>query len=69
MNPAELLPHGGAKMLLDRVISWNAGSAICAVVSHLDPANPLPSRVISHASRFIGGVPMNFPTHSVAGVS
>ena len=41
MNPAELLPHGGAMMLLDRVISWNAGSAICAVVSHLDPANPL----------------------------
>ena len=28
-------------VLLDRVISWDAGSAICAVVSHLDPANPL----------------------------
>lgn len=28
-------------VLLDRVLSWDSAGALCAVVSHLDPANPL----------------------------
>lgn len=38
---AALIPHGGAMVLLDRVISWDADSIVCAARSHLDPANPL----------------------------
>ncbi|MGI4800383.1 MAG: hydroxymyristoyl-ACP dehydratase [Janthinobacterium lividum] len=38
---AALIPHGGAMVLLDRVIRWDADSIVCAARSHLDPANPL----------------------------
>ncbi len=38
---AERIPHGGAMCLLDRVVSWDAGSIRCAAISHRDPANPL----------------------------
>jgi predicted hotdog family 3-hydroxylacyl-ACP dehydratase len=38
---AALVPHAGAMCLLDRVLSWDAESILCAARSHLDPANPL----------------------------
>ena len=38
---AALIPHGGAMVLLDRVVRWDAHSIVCAARSHLDPANPL----------------------------
>ena len=41
MKPHGLLPHGGAMMLLDRVLSWDRAGILCSVVSHLDPRNPL----------------------------
>ena len=41
MIPADLLTHDGAMVMLDRVLSWDLEGAICAVVSHLDPRNPL----------------------------
>ena len=41
MNPSDILPHDGAMVLLDRVLSWDSERGICAVVSHLDPRNPL----------------------------
>jgi predicted hotdog family 3-hydroxylacyl-ACP dehydratase len=41
MKPHGLLAHGGAMMLLDRVVSWDGDSVLCSVMSHLDPHNPL----------------------------
>lgn len=41
MTPAELLPHGGAMVLLDRVLDWSEGEATCATRAHLSPENPL----------------------------
>ena len=38
---AALVPHAGAMCLLDRVLSWDAESILCAARSHLDPQNPL----------------------------
>ena len=35
------VPHAGAMRLLDRVLSHDADSILCAAVSHRDPANPL----------------------------
>lgn len=36
-----VVPHGGAMRLLDRVLSHDAESILCAAVSHRDPGNPL----------------------------
>ena len=41
MKPHGLLPHGGAMMLLDRVLCSDRAGVVCSVVSHLDPHNPL----------------------------
>lgn len=41
MTPAELLPHAGAMVLLDRIIAWDEAGALCAATSHLSPINPL----------------------------
>jgi predicted hotdog family 3-hydroxylacyl-ACP dehydratase len=41
MTPAELLPHGGAMVLLDRIMTWNDAEAVCATSAHLSPQNPL----------------------------
>lgn len=41
MTPAELLPHAGAMVLLDRVVAWNDAEALCATRAHLAPENPL----------------------------
>lgn len=38
---AALIPHGGAMVLLDRVIRWDVCGIVCAARSHLEPANPL----------------------------
>ncbi|MFC0386547.1 phosphotransferase [Muricoccus vinaceus] len=35
------VPHGGAMRLLDRVLSFDADSIVCAALSHRDAANPL----------------------------
>ena len=35
------VPHAGAMRLLDRVVSHDAESILCAATSHRDPANPL----------------------------
>ena len=35
------VPHGGAMRLLDRVLSHDADSIVCAAVSHRDAGNPL----------------------------
>jgi predicted hotdog family 3-hydroxylacyl-ACP dehydratase len=37
----ELLPHGPGMVLLDRVLSSDGGSILCAADSHRDPDNPL----------------------------
>jgi predicted hotdog family 3-hydroxylacyl-ACP dehydratase len=36
-----LIPHTGAMVLLDRVLSWDATSISCWTESHLRPDNPL----------------------------
>ena len=41
MTLAELLPHAGAMVLLDRVIAWDEAGALCAATAHLDSTNPL----------------------------
>jgi len=38
---AALLPHGGAMVLLDLVVRWDASIIVCEARSHLDPTNPL----------------------------
>ena len=38
---AAMLPHAGAMVLLDAVVSWDAVTLCCRSRSHLDPANPL----------------------------
>ena len=38
---AALVPHGGSMVLLDAVVSWDAGGILCRSRSHLHPANPL----------------------------
>lgn len=38
---AELLPHAGAMVLLDAVVTWDAASIRCRTRSHLAPGNPL----------------------------
>lgn len=37
----ELLPHGPGMVLLDRVLSSDGDSILCAADSHRDPDNPL----------------------------
>ena len=37
----ELIPHAGAMSLLDRVVSFDDQSVVCASQSHLDDKNPL----------------------------
>ncbi len=41
---ADLVPHGGAMVLLDEVEAWDAQGIACRAGSHLDAANPLRSR-------------------------
>lgn len=41
LNPAELLPHAGAMVLIDTIVGWDDEHIICASDSHLDAANPL----------------------------
>jgi len=41
MNIADLVPHAGAMVLLDRVEAWDAAGILCRACSHLDLANPL----------------------------
>ena len=38
---AAMLPHAGAMVLLDAVVSWDAAVLHARSRSHLDPANPL----------------------------
>lgn len=38
---AELVPHKGASVLLDRVVSWSREELVAATRSHLEAANPL----------------------------
>ena len=38
---ADLIPHGGAMVLLDQVLSHDAQRIHCSTVSHLKPDNPL----------------------------
>lgn len=38
---AELVPHGGAMCLLERVLEWNEATVTLATTSHRDPDNPL----------------------------
>ena len=38
---ASMLPHAGAMVLLDAVVSWDAGMIRCRTRSHRDPRNPL----------------------------
>ena len=38
---AAMLPHGGAMVLLDAVVRWDAGMVLCRTRSHLAPGNPL----------------------------
>lgn len=40
---AALVPHAGAMVLLDAVVTWDAAGIRCRSRSHLDPANPLRS--------------------------
>ena len=40
-NIEELLPHGPGMVLLDRVLSRDGGSILCAADSHCLPDNPL----------------------------
>ena len=37
----EMLPHAGAMVLLDAVVTWDADSIRCRSRSHLAPGNPL----------------------------
>ena len=37
----ELVPHAGAMCLLERIVSADATSVVCATSSHRSPANPL----------------------------
>lgn len=41
MKPADLLPHGGAMVLLDRILEWDDANALCATRAHLALENPL----------------------------
>jgi len=38
---ADLVPHAGAMVLLDRIEAWDADGILCRARSHLDDANPL----------------------------
>ena len=38
---AKLLPHAGAMVLLDELVSWDATIIVCTTRSHLRPGNPL----------------------------
>lgn len=38
---AELLPHAGTMVLLDRVVEWDSQHVRCTATSHLARANPL----------------------------
>ncbi len=44
MTPADLLPHGGAMVLLDRIVGWDEVQAVCATRAHVAPGNPLRHR-------------------------
>ena len=41
INIAELIPHGAAMCLLDKVVSWDAQHIVCESQSHLREDNPL----------------------------
>lgn len=43
MSPsiADLVPHSGAMVLLDRIEQWDETTITCRATSHRDPANPL----------------------------
>jgi predicted hotdog family 3-hydroxylacyl-ACP dehydratase len=38
---AQMIPHAGAMCLLDRVVSWDAGSIRCLTTHHRHSDNPL----------------------------
>lgn len=38
---ADLLPHGGAMLLLDAVVSWTSERIACTASSHRSPDHPL----------------------------
>ncbi|WP_421880590.1 hypothetical protein [Pacificispira sp.] len=38
---AEMVPHAGAMVLLDKVVAWDANDILCRTSSHLRPDNPL----------------------------
>ena len=37
---ANLVPHAGTMVLLERIERWDATSILCRTRTHLDPANP-----------------------------
>lgn len=41
LRVADLVPHGGAMCLLERVLSWDEDAVHLATRSHLDPGHPL----------------------------
>lgn len=59
-----LIPHGGASCLLDRVEAWSPGMISCTTLSHLDPGN-----VLRRAGRLgtICGVEMGLQAAAVHG--
>jgi predicted hotdog family 3-hydroxylacyl-ACP dehydratase len=38
---AALIPHAGAMVLLDEVVSWDTSAIVCRTMSHTRPDNPL----------------------------
>lgn len=38
---ADLIPHAGAMVLLDDIVSWDDATITCRTTTHLDVANPL----------------------------
>lgn len=40
---AARIPHSGSMCLLDALLHWNAGEALCRACSHRDPQHPLRS--------------------------
>lgn len=40
-NPAQLLPHAGAMVLIDDIVNWDDSHIVCIADSHLGAGNPL----------------------------
>jgi predicted hotdog family 3-hydroxylacyl-ACP dehydratase len=44
LDLAQLLPHSGRMVMIDRVSHWDPDSIVCTSTRHLDPTNPLRGR-------------------------